>query len=275
MALNKIISEGIKDSEVKLADMADGSVGINELTATGTASSSTFLRGDNAWATPTDTVVGGASGVDFNDNTKVRFGTDNDGWIYYAGASGQEVGDQSDTLHINNPDGTIHIRADKFMVISDDSAGRAIYVDDANDRLELGHDGVADAYFNGGSVEFVKDVQLNAQTDLRFADADSSNYVALQAPATIASNYTVTLPAAAPTTNGQSLTATTAGVASWSTPAAGATGGSTDKIFWENDQTVTTDYTITDNKNAGTWGPVTINSGVTVTIGDGEYWTIM
>jgi len=55
MALNKIISEGIKDSEVKLADMADDSVGVTELSATGTASSSTFLRGDNAWATPTDT----------------------------------------------------------------------------------------------------------------------------------------------------------------------------------------------------------------------------
>ena len=61
----------------------------------------------------------------------------------------------------------------------------------------------------------------------------------------------------------------------WTVAAAGATGGGTDKIFWENGQTVTTDYTITNNYNAGTWGPVTINSGVTVTIGDGEYWTIM
>jgi len=61
----------------------------------------------------------------------------------------------------------------------------------------------------------------------------------------------------------------------WTVAAAGATGGGTDKIFWENGQTVTTDYTITNNNNAGTWGPVTINSGVTVTVGDGEYWTIM
>ena len=61
----------------------------------------------------------------------------------------------------------------------------------------------------------------------------------------------------------------------WIVAAAGATGGSTNKVFWENDQTVTADYTITNNQNAGTWGPVTINSGVTVTIGDGEYWTIM
>jgi len=55
---------------------------------------------------------------------------------------------------------------------------------------------------------------------------------------------------------------------------AGATGGSTDKIFWENDQTVTTSYTITNNQNAGSFGPITINTGVTVTIGDGETWTI-
>ena len=61
----------------------------------------------------------------------------------------------------------------------------------------------------------------------------------------------------------------------WTVAAAGATGGGTDKIFWENGQTVTTDYTITNNYNAGTFGPVTINSGVTVTVGDGEYWTII
>ena len=61
----------------------------------------------------------------------------------------------------------------------------------------------------------------------------------------------------------------------WTVAAAGATGGGTDKIFWENGQTVTTNYTITNNNNAGTFGPVTINSGVTVTVGDGEYWTII
>ena len=60
-------------------------------------------------------------------------------------------------------------------------------------------------------------------------------------------------------------------------PAGTPTGGNSgaNKIFWENEQTVTHDYTITNNYNAGTWGPVTINSGVTVTIGTGEYWTIM
>ena len=51
MGLTQVNSEGIKDGEVKNADMADDAVGIAELSATGTASSSTYLRGDNSWAT--------------------------------------------------------------------------------------------------------------------------------------------------------------------------------------------------------------------------------
>ena len=62
---------------------------------------------------------------------------------------------------------------------------------------------------------------------------------------------------------------------SWGDAAAGATGAGSDKIFWENGQTVTQNYTITDNYNAMSAGPITINNGVTVTIGDGETWTIV
>ena len=61
----------------------------------------------------------------------------------------------------------------------------------------------------------------------------------------------------------------------WVESAAGATGGGTDKIFWENGQTVTTNYTITNGYNAMSAGPVTINSGIAVTIGTGENWTIV
>ena len=62
---------------------------------------------------------------------------------------------------------------------------------------------------------------------------------------------------------------------SWGDAAAGATGAGSDKIFWENGQTVTQNYTITNNQNAMSAGPITINNGVTVTIGDGETWTIV
>lgn len=66
----------------------------------------------------------------------------------------------------------------------------------------------------------------------------------------------------------------TAAVA-WVPVGAGATGGGSDQIFWENGQTVTTPYTITNGKNAMSAGPITINSGITVTVGDGEVWTIV
>ena len=56
--------------------------------------------------------------------------------------------------------------------------------------------------------------------------------------------------------------------------AAGAKGGGTDKIFWENDKTVTTSYTISTNKNAVSAGPITIGTG-TVTVQDGSVWTVV
>ena len=42
----------IQDNTVSNAKVADDAIGVAELSATGTASSSTFLRGDNAWAAP-------------------------------------------------------------------------------------------------------------------------------------------------------------------------------------------------------------------------------
>ena len=46
-------------------------------------------------------------------------------------------------------------------------------------------------------------------------------------------------------------------------------------MFYENNITLTSNYTITTNKNAMTAGPVTINSGVTVTVPSGSTWTVV
>jgi len=56
---------------------------------------------------------------------------------------------------------------------------------------------------------------------------------------------------------------------------AGATGGGSDEIFYENSQAVTTDYTITSGKNAMSAGPITINNGVSVTVPSGSTYTIV
>jgi hypothetical protein len=55
----------------------------------------------------------------------------------------------------------------------------------------------------------------------------------------------------------------------------GARGGGTDKIFWENDKVITTNYTVGTDKNAMTAGPVTVNTGITVIIPTGSSWSVV
>lgn len=43
----------------------------------------------------------------------------------------------------------------------------------------------------------------------------------------------------------------------------------------ENNQTITTNYTVTASKNALAVGPITINTGVSVTVGTGQRWLIL
>jgi hypothetical protein len=78
----------------------------------------------------------------------------------------------------------------------------------------------------GGSSNLTWDgsnVQIGSQGDLRFGDSDNSNWVAFQAPATVASNVTWTLPSADGTSN-QVLTTNGSGTLSW-TSAGGITQG--------------------------------------------------
>ena len=79
------------------------------------------------------------------------------------------------------------------------------------------------------------------------------------------------------TGNGGKYLTTDGSASSWATVVSGggATGGGTDKVFNENDQVVTTDYTLTAGKNASTAGPITINAGVTVTVPSGAAWVIL
>jgi len=72
----------------------------------------------------------------------------------------------------------------------------------------------------GGSANLTWDgvnVQLGATGALRFADTDSSNYIGLKAPGTVAANVTFTLPDA-DGLNGQFLKTDGSGALSWSTP---------------------------------------------------------
>jgi hypothetical protein len=54
-----------------------------------------------------------------------------------------------------------------------------------------------------------------------------------------------------------------------------AAAGAIGNIFYLNGQTVTSSYSLADNTNAMSAGPITIDTGITVTIGDNSFWTIL
>lgn len=67
----------------------------------------------------------------------------------------------------------------------------------------------------GNALLQAGNVVLNAQGDVQFFDSDSSNYVAFQAPATVAANVTWTLPAADATVANYALRSNGSGTLTW------------------------------------------------------------
>lgn len=61
----------------------------------------------------------------------------------------------------------------------------------------------------------------------------------------------------------------------WKAVGGGATGGGADEIFVENSQYVTVNYTIPSARNAMSTGPITVNSGIEVTVSDGSRWVVL
>jgi hypothetical protein len=65
------------------------------------------------------------------------------------------------------------------------------------------------------------------------------------------------------------------GATAWGALGGGATGGGADQVFVENGQTVTTSYTLSTGFNAMSTGPITVASGVTVTVPTGARWVVL
>lgn len=72
-----------------------------------------------------------------------------------------------------------------------------------------------------------------------------------------------------------SLEVYNAAAAAWIPAGQGATGAVGNPAFYENDKLITGNYTIPSNKNAGSFGPMSIDTGVTVTVSIGATWSIV
>ena len=109
------------------------------------------------------------------------------------------------TNYIVANDAGLILRADDIMLQSDDTSGRAVYLDGGSNRLELGYDGSAAAYITSSNVQFLKSITASADSthdigtnSVRFQNAyvdtyygDGSNLTNLPAP-DIQVSYTVT-----------------------------------------------------------------------------------
>jgi hypothetical protein len=116
---------------------------------------------------------------------------------------------------------------------SDDSALKALRTD-ANISLEPNGTGIA---------VITSDLELRSAKSLRLADTDSSNYLALKAPGTVASNITYTLPGTL--TNNYFLKTDAGGVLSWAEAAVTVTNQTSDTATYYPLMTTSTTGTLT------------------------------
>jgi hypothetical protein len=98
-----------------------------------------------------------------------------------------------------NPQGLIQT-SDGTAVLKIQTGGNDAIVFDSSQNVTVNNDLTVsgDASVTGtttlSNATLTGNMTVQAQGDVRFADADSSNFVALQAPSTIATNFTLTLP---------------------------------------------------------------------------------
>ena len=150
-----------------------------------------------------------------------------------------------------------------------DVTGPASSTDNAIVRFDLATGKVIQ---NSGVVlDDSNNITLPTQAELRLGDSDSSNYVALRAPGTVTSNVTLTLPS----TDGSAsefLQTDGSGNLSWAAISNPAQAGG---ALLVNTTNATVSYTVPTGSNAFSVGPVTVDSGVTVTVSSGQRWVVI
>lgn len=102
-----------------------------------------------------------------------------------------------------------------------------------------------------GITVSTKDLQINAQSNLRLADADSSNYIALRAPVTVASNLTYTFPGSGIADN-TVLRTDSSGVLSWVAPFVAVINQTTDSGTYYPTLTTATSGTVSTINTSST-----------------------
>jgi len=184
-------------------------VAVGNLNTSGTASSSTFLRGDMAWTALTGDIEGVTAGTGLSGG-----GTSGTVTLSVDAA-------QTQITSLGTIASLVATTADINGGTFDGIVGGTTPADGSFTTLSTS--GVATLSSMNGVVGSATpaagtftQVDITGQGDLRLQDTTGGEHVAIQASGTT-TTYTLTLPAAVATVSGQALTSTTGGVASWTT----------------------------------------------------------
>lgn len=129
------------------------------------------------------------------------------------------------------------------------------------------------------SVQVITNNTANETVFITFSDGQSGTQ-RIETDVDLTYNPSTNTLSATFSGNGSNLTNLTSGNLVGALPAidgSSLTGinAAKDGIFYENGTNVTQNYTITSGKNAMSAGPITINTGVTVTVPTGSEWTVV
>jgi hypothetical protein len=206
----------ITNTNLNLLQQAIG--GYQEVSIAGGAQTTTLVMSNAALSNARNAVIKLTGTITGNQIVTVPDGIEKT-YIIYNGTTG------AFTVQIKTASGTGPTFA------TTDKGFKSVFSDGTNvvDVLPAGGSNTQVQFNNSGvlagSANFTWDgtnVQIGNQGDLRLGDADNSNYVALHAPTTIATNYTLTLPTATGT-SGQVLSLSDgSGTLSFATVAGGA-----------------------------------------------------
>ena len=228
---------------------------IGNATFTGIVTASSF-RGDGSQLTGIS--VGGSSGIDFNDNVKIRMGTGNDFEIYHDNASRSGI-------RFTNPE---------FRIMAAHATTGNIQFGVSNSSTELSYSSLM-AEFKKGAECYLT---YNSSQKIATSNTGISVYGTVVARASDIDDF-ISVGNNIHLGNAGVVTATSFsgdGSALSNLPAGAPVGGaSTNTVFFENDKAVAVNYQVTSTKNAMSAGPIAINAGIAVTVPSGCSWTIV
>ena len=250
-------SHTIDANSITNAKMADDAIGIAELSATGTAGNTTFLRGDNSWQV-VDTTIADDSIVEAKlDIHAAPAGTNK--FLGYT-ANGMEWAVPPDT---DNNTQLTEEQVEDFvggMVTGNTETGITVTYEDSDGTLDFV---VADQTPEGTAI--LSTGEGGGTKFLREDGDGTSSWQAVPAGTPTTTRGDIIYRAAsadarlAKGTSGQYLKIG-ANDPEW----ADVVGAVADGCIFENDQTISNNYTIASGKGAHSVGPITVNATVTV-----------